>query len=170
MLLQALIAGSGLLSRDADNVAQNTQESKQRGNTTPAETQCTSVLSNDCRQTSSVPQALPHRAERDPFQHIVRGQSPSKGLEQSGDSTAATASATLPIQPHGPTQWLMRNERMLPSVSAHIPKESWSKDQIQSIHLKGNTFGTPDKTMPQTSAWQALVALSDSHDRSAGSR
>lgn len=170
LLLQALIAGSGLLSRNADNAAQNTQEAKQRGNTTPTEIPCTCVLSADCRQSSSTPQALPHCAEKVPSQHTLRQHSPSKYLEQSEDSTAATGSATSLTQPYGPTQWLMRKERMLPSVSAHTPKESWSKGQIQSTDLEGNTLGTPDETMPQSSAWQALVALSDSYDRSAGSR
>ena len=168
-MLQALIAGSGLLSRDANNVARNTQESKQRSNTSPAGMDCTSVLSDDCRQTSSAPHALPHCPGRVSFQHTVRGQSPSKGLEQSGDSLT-TASAMLFTQPPEPTGLLMQKEKILPSVPAHTPKGSWSQGQIQATDSEADTFGAPDETVPQTSAWQTLVALSDSHDRSAGSK
>ena len=164
---QALIAGSGLLSRDADAVAQNKQES---GITSLAGMQCTSVLSDDCRPTNSAPNALPHRTEGVSFQYTVRGQSPSRGLVQSGDSTATTASAMLLTQPHGTKQSLMRKEEMLPSVPAHTPKRTWFKGQIQPTDSEVDTFGTPDENMPQTSAWQALVALSGSFDRSAGSR
>ena len=168
-MLQALIAGSGLLSGDPHDVARNTQEEKQQSNTSPAGMQRSSVLSNDCRQTSSAPRALPHRPERVSFQHTVRGQSSSKDLMQSGDSTA-TIPAMLLTQPPGPTQSLMWKEKILPSLPALTPKESWFMGQIQATDSDVNTCGTLDEAMPQTLAWQALVALADSHNRSAGFR
>ena len=170
LMLQALIAGSGLLSRDADFVARNKQESIQPGKNSLAGMQCTSVLSDDCRPTSSAPHALPHRTEGESFQYTVRGQSPSKGLVQPDDSTATTASAMLLAQPHEIAQSLMRKEEMVPNVPAHTCKKGWFERQMQPTDSEVHTFGTPDKNMLQTSAWQALVALSDSHDRSAGSR
>lgn len=169
LMLQALIAGSGLLSGDPDDVARNTQEKKQQSNTSPAGMQRSSVLSNDYRQTSSAPRALPHRPERVSFQHTVRGQSSSKDLMQSGNSTA-TVSAALLTQPPGPTQSFMWKEKTLPSLPVLTPKESWSTGHIQATDSDVNTCGTPDEAMPQSLAWQALVALADSHDRSAGSR
>lgn len=167
LFLQAIIAGSGLLSRGTDNGAQYLQEHQQPASqpTSPTQLRCPSVLSSDCHQISAA-HALPHPPERASFQHTVRGQSPGKERSvQFDDSTPATGSAQLLTQPHGPTQSLMQKRKVLPSLPVRTPTETWSKGQTHPT--VSDAFETSDENAPQTSAWQALVALSGNHDRSA---
>lgn len=142
----------------------------------PTQFRCTSVLSSDYHQISSTAHALPHPPERMSFQHTVRGQSPGKGTAEApaaqelhsvqfDDSSPATGSAKLLTQPHGPTQSLMRKRKVLPSLPVRTPTATWSQGQTQTT--VSDTFETSDENAPQTSAWQALVALPGNHDRSA---
>lgn len=156
-----------MLSRDPDNVARHNQNSRQRGDTSPAGMQYATLSSNDPRQTSSAPHALPHRPGKVSFQHTVRGQPSGRIMVQSEDSPAAASLLLLP-QPIEPIHLPSQKEQVLASAPVHGLKEIWSKGQTVSSHSEVKTLCTPDGNEPKTPAWQALVALSDSHNRSAG--
>ena len=162
--MQALIKGSGLLSRGWDNDARQTQLSKKRGSTSPASMQGTGFPSPE----ASTPADLPKRTEQVSLEHTVRGLSPvthTWPTENDPEDAAASIPALV----------------SQPPVSRRLPKSEsstlHSSDTEQAQHIAMTTNSTAshhvmeapptEEVSPQNQAWRTLAALSDSYDRSA---
>ncbi|MCJ1242804.1 hypothetical protein MMC14_010813 [Varicellaria rhodocarpa] len=161
LLEQALIKGSGLISKALDDDA----SSGKRGNMSLASSEHLSPDLQSARRAATVPERTKHIS----FEHIVRRRSPCGGGGQLNDASINAASPPISALPPLSRNLLSRTAQGLYSSD----NQNWHDQQhLLSTEASSseNGMATPvpsHGSLLPSGAWQALAAAPDTYDRSA---
>ena len=157
LLLQALIKGSGLLSTSPNRHVRQANQVGTRSSTSLARLQSTSFSHQD-QQVAVKPDARAQLPDISAFQHVVRGRSPIPGLRQvdvdeADEKTVRPSSSRIPLS---------IEDKLSAGQQRNNSSNTWDLSPASASDAADNQH----HDAPQlTSAWQSLVAQSDSYDR-----